>query len=188
MRGYFGIGVEGISKQMNIGNLFRSAHAFGASFVFTLAANYRPGRGGKSDTSQAPEHVPYYAFPNAATLMLPADCKLVAVELLADAIDLPSFRHPSRAAYILGPERGELSVETLKRCDHVIRIPAKFCVNLGVAGAIVMYDRMLSLGRHQDRPVRSGGPTEAAPKHTFGDPIFRAGGGGYRKKPPATNQ
>ncbi|MEX2009990.1 MAG: TrmH family RNA methyltransferase, partial [Dongiaceae bacterium] len=29
MRGYFGIGVEGISKPMNLGNLMRSAHAFG---------------------------------------------------------------------------------------------------------------------------------------------------------------
>ena len=38
MRGYFGIGVEGINKPFNVGNLFRSAHAFGASFVFTLAA------------------------------------------------------------------------------------------------------------------------------------------------------
>ena len=26
MRGYFAIGVEGISKPMNVGNLFRSAH------------------------------------------------------------------------------------------------------------------------------------------------------------------
>ena len=31
MRGYFGIGVEGISKPMNLGSLFRTAHAFGAS-------------------------------------------------------------------------------------------------------------------------------------------------------------
>ncbi len=36
MRGYFGIGIEGSSKPMNAGNLFRSANAFGASFVFTL--------------------------------------------------------------------------------------------------------------------------------------------------------
>ncbi|MEE8144119.1 MAG: TrmH family RNA methyltransferase, partial [Kiloniellales bacterium] len=34
MRGYFAIGVEGISKPMNLGNLLRSAHAFGASFFF----------------------------------------------------------------------------------------------------------------------------------------------------------
>lgn len=32
MRGYFGVGVEEISKEGNVGNLARSAHAFGASF------------------------------------------------------------------------------------------------------------------------------------------------------------
>ena len=36
MRGYFGVGADGISKAMNLGNLLRIAHAFGASFFFTL--------------------------------------------------------------------------------------------------------------------------------------------------------
>ena len=36
MRGYFGIGVEGISKPMNMGSLIRSGHAFGASFALRL--------------------------------------------------------------------------------------------------------------------------------------------------------
>ena len=40
MRGYFGFGAEGISKPMNMGNLVRSAHAFGAQFVFTVSAHY----------------------------------------------------------------------------------------------------------------------------------------------------
>lgn len=40
MRGYFGIGVEGVGKPMNLGNLWRAAHAFGASFVFTVGAAY----------------------------------------------------------------------------------------------------------------------------------------------------
>ena len=39
MRGYFAMGVEGISKPLNLGNLIRSAHAFGASFFFTVAPN-----------------------------------------------------------------------------------------------------------------------------------------------------
>ena len=34
MKGYFGIGVEGISKATNVGTLLRTAHAFGAAFVF----------------------------------------------------------------------------------------------------------------------------------------------------------
>jgi tRNA G18 (ribose-2'-O)-methylase SpoU len=38
-RGFFAIGVEGISKAVNLGNLLRSAHAFGASFVFTIGAD-----------------------------------------------------------------------------------------------------------------------------------------------------
>ena len=29
-RGYFGIGVEGVSKSANVGALLRTAHAFGA--------------------------------------------------------------------------------------------------------------------------------------------------------------
>ncbi len=71
MRGYFAIGVEGISKAMNVGSLFRSAHAFGASFVFTVAAAYPRGEGGKSDTSDAPGHVPFDRFPDITSLLLP---------------------------------------------------------------------------------------------------------------------
>jgi hypothetical protein len=52
MRGYFGIGAEGISKPMNLGNLIRSAHAFGASFIFLIDAHYT-ARSALSDTSQA---------------------------------------------------------------------------------------------------------------------------------------
>jgi tRNA(Leu) C34 or U34 (ribose-2'-O)-methylase TrmL len=104
-------------------------------------------------------------------LALPAGCRLVGIELLEEADMLPSFRHPLRAAYLLGPERGSLSPELVARCDHVVKIPTRFCVNVGVAGAIVMYDRMISLGRFAERPVRSGGPTEAPPEHVHG-PAF----------------
>ena len=48
MRGYFGIGVEGISKQMNVGAIMRTANAFGASFVFTIDAVYAEREGGRS--------------------------------------------------------------------------------------------------------------------------------------------
>ena len=34
MRGYFGIGVENVSKAMNAGAVMRTAHAFGANFSF----------------------------------------------------------------------------------------------------------------------------------------------------------
>jgi tRNA G18 (ribose-2'-O)-methylase SpoU len=167
-RGYFGIGVESISKTMNVGNLFRSAHAFGASFVFTVAANYERKLGAKSDTSDAMGHLPFYSFPDAASLMLPGGCKLVGVELMDSSVELPSFRHPPQAAYILGPERGELSPELAARCDWVVKIPTKFCVNVGIAGAIVMYDRMMSTGKFPRRAELPGPPTEEIPAHKHG--------------------
>ena len=79
MKGFFGIGVESVSKSMNVGSLFRSGHAFGASFIFTVNANYNTRKGGKSDTSVSTEHVPFYKFPDASSLVLPKLCKLVWV-------------------------------------------------------------------------------------------------------------
>ena len=184
MRGYFGIGVERISKTMNVGSLFRSAHAFGANFMFTVAANYNQAEGSKSDTSDAPGHVPFYAFPDVGSLVLPEKCSLVGVELLDDAVDLPSFRHPQRAAYILGPERDSLSPELVDRCDLTIKIPTKFCVNVGIAGAIVMYDRLMSLGRFPNRPVTPGGPIEPLPEHIHGDPVIRSDMNKFKSQPP----
>ena len=158
MRGYFGIGVEGISKEANVGNLVRSAHSFGASFFFAIAPAVDIEAMRVSDTADSFDHLPYYQYESVGKLDLPKECQLVGVELVEDSIELPSFRHPTRAAYVLGPEMGSVSPSLLKKCDHVIQIPMKFCVNVGVAGALVMYDRMISMGRFAARPVKAGGP------------------------------
>ncbi len=175
MRGYFGIGAERISKAMNLGTLLRTAHAFGASFAFVVDATAAV-REAKSDTSRAAGGIPIYDVPSPAELALPARCQLIGVELVDDAVDLPSFRHPLQAAYVLGPERGSLSVEMQARCRHVVRIPTRFCVNLGVAGAIVMYDRLLAMGRFAERPVMAGGPVAALSPHVHGRPRLRGDG------------
>lgn len=180
MRGYFGIGVEGISKPMNLGALFRSAHAFGAGFVFTIGAAFSRT---SADTTDVAANLPYYEFPDLQALRLPAGCALVGIELLDDATELPSFRHPRQAAYVLGPERGSLSPELVACCDHVIKIPTRLCVNLSVAGAIVMYDRLLSVGRFAERPMAPGGPIAPPPPPVFGDVVVRRGG---RKVPLGT--
>ncbi len=184
MRGYFGIGVDRISKERNVGSLFRTAHAFGAGFVFTVGAVYERQRGGKSDTSDAPGNVPFYSFPDAESLILPQGCELVGVELLDEAHELPSFRHPRQAAYILGPERGELSPELVARCSFTVKIPTAFCVNVGIAGAILMYDRLISLGRFPARPLTPGGPAEPLPEHVHGGPVIRSEMERYRNAPP----
>jgi tRNA G18 (ribose-2'-O)-methylase SpoU len=171
-RGYFAIGVEGISKAVNLGNLLRSAHGFGASFVFTIGADPRALET-RADTSKAGSHLPLYHWANVAELDLPQGCRLVGIELLDEAVDLPSFAHPAQAAYVLGRERGRLSPELIARCHHLVRIPTAFSLNVATAGAIVMYDRVRSLGRFAARPVAAGGGAETRAPHVQGGPRKR---------------
>lgn len=164
MRGYFGIGVEGISKAHNLGAVLRTGHAFGASFAFTIAAEPNLRQVNQTDTSKSNIHVPYYEWDHGEDLILPRGCALVGVELTPDAVNLPSFRHPLNAAYILGPEAGSLSPHMQNKCDHIIKIPTKFCLNVSLAAALTLYDRTLSMGGHPARPVSPGGPILPAVK------------------------
>lgn len=173
MRGYFGIGVEGLSKPLNAGNLFRSAHAFGASFFFTVGGIYNSKKT-ISDTSNSTQQVPLYEFNNVEQMLLPKVCRLIGIELLDNASYLPTFKHPPQAAYVLGPERGTLSEDMIQECDDIIKIPTTFCVNLATAGAIVMYDRALNLGGFGDRALSTLNGGTPKPKHIYGQQIFRS--------------
>ncbi|MGD0103541.1 MAG: TrmH family RNA methyltransferase [Rhodopila sp.] len=153
-RGYFGIGAEGVSKSANIGALLRTGHAFGAAFCFTIGTGWDSRAARTADTADTPLHVPMWRYPTVSDMSLPRGCALVGIELLGDAVDLPSFRHPLTAAYVLGPER-------------------RFALNLAVAGALVLYDRLLQHGRFAERPVGSRGKLEALPVTGHGPPRFR---------------
>ena len=159
MRGYFAIGAEAISKPMNLGALMRTAHAFGASFTFSVDAAPKIRDAYKSDTSKSATHLPYYQWDKIDDMDLPRGCQLVGIELTDDAVELPSFKHPAAAAYVLGREKGDLSAEMLGLCTHVVKIPTKFCINVSLAGALVMYDRHISMGGYAPRPIMPGGPT-----------------------------
>lgn len=166
MRGYFGIGVESLSKPMNLGALQRTAHAFGAAFTFTVAAAPKVRVMHNADTAKSDLHVPWYLWNSVDDIQLPRGCVLVGVELTEDAIELPAFRHPLRAAYVMGGEARDLSPGLQARCAFIVKIPTRFCINVGLAGALVMYDRTLSMGNWPPRPVRPGGPGRASPPRT----------------------
>lgn len=156
MRGYFGVGSERISKQMNLGAVMRTAHAFGASFIFTVGSRLKAREAALADTSKSAAHVPLYEWANVEEMVLPKECVLIGVELDERAVDLPTFPHPLNAAYLLGPEKGDLSEAAKSRCQHLVKIPTRFCVNLSVAAAIVMYDRTLTLGGYERRVSHAG--------------------------------
>jgi tRNA G18 (ribose-2'-O)-methylase SpoU len=163
--------VDGISKPMNLGNLVRIAHAFDASFFFSIAPRLKLSDA-QSDTSRAQGALPFYNFAKPEELRLPIGCRLVGVEITDDAVELPRFRHPTRAAYVFGAERLSLSPKVLKACEFVVKIPTRFSVNVGMAGAIVLYDRMMTMGGYGRRVTPSGGE-DVPPPHTWGAPLSK---------------
>ena len=153
VKGYFGIGVENVSKAMNAGAVMRTAHAFGANFSFFVGGPLDKKEIRLSDTSKTENSLPTYFYDKPADIQLPKGCKLVGIELLNDAEYLPSFRHPRLAAYILGSERLGLSENIISKCDYIIKVPTKFSLNLALTGGIVLYDRLTSMKQFNKRPL-----------------------------------
>lgn len=143
-RGYFGVAVHRPKTADNVGTLWRSANVFGAAFLAVVAGRYHKQ---SSDTMKSPRHVPLYEYDTLDDFYahLPHGCQLIGVELVEGARRLPTFRHPERAVYLLGPEDGSLTVDVLKRCHSRLVIPGSHCLNLAVAGSVVLYDRVAKL-------------------------------------------
>jgi tRNA (guanosine-2'-O-)-methyltransferase len=138
MRGYFGIGVERAKTLENLGTLWRSAACLGANFVFTVGDRYHRD---PTDTIKSWRHLPYWRFDSWDDFRTPYDCITIGVELVEDAKPLERFAHPARCVYVLGPEDGSLSKAALERCQDVVRFSSRYCLNVAVAGSVVLYDR-----------------------------------------------
>ena len=178
MRGYFGIGIDGANKPGNVGNLVRTAHAFGASFAFVVHPALRDrkheaGLNDFADTAKSADALPFYIYDGPDQIERPSGCRFVGVELDDRAVALPVFRHPTRAVYVLGSERFGLSPAMKEACDDVVCIPTQFSLNVATAGAVVMYDRVRVLGGFGDRPIMPGAKPEARPDHVHGGPVQR---------------
>lgn len=141
MRGYFGIGIINGKNEVNLGTLWRSANIFGASFIFTIGRRY-PKRGQSTDTMKTDRHIPLYEYDNFEDFKIPRNCELIAIELDTKSKPIQLFKHPERAIYLLGAEDKGIPDIILNKC-RIIQLPGNHCLNVSVAGSIVMYDRIL---------------------------------------------
>lgn len=142
-RGYFGVGIVAGKSPENLGGLWRTAHAFGAAFIFTVGCRYPQWRQ-PTDTSDAQRHVPLHTFETWPDFIegLPIDVALIGVELDHRAQSLEGFTHPERAVYVLGAEDRGLTAEQMSICDAIVQLPGKHCLNVATAGSIALYDRL----------------------------------------------
>lgn len=164
MKGYFGIGVFHIKIEQNLGTLWRSAYSLDASLLATIGRRYsRQG----SDTVKATNHLPlqHYSTFDEFMAALPFGCQLIGVELDPRAVPLHRFAHPERAFYLLGAEDHGLPPSVREVCHQLIKLPGRVCLNVAVAGSLVMADRIMKMGHE---PILEAGACERVRKQLDG--------------------
>lgn len=140
-RGFCAVGIYKPKKAVNVGGIFRSAHCFGTNYIFTIDGSYRREA---SDTTNAAASLPLFEYKTFDEFFAnrPKNCQIVGVELDSRAIPIKSFSHPPRAVYLLGSESIGLPKDILDKCDSIIQLPGKFCLNVSNCASIVMFDRV----------------------------------------------
>lgn len=144
-RGYFGVAVYRPKTPSNTAMLWRSATVYGAAFIATVGRRYKRVA---ADTPNSPMHTPLHHYADLDDLIahLPYSCPLIGVELDERAVPLDTYRHPTRALYLLGAEDDGLPPAVLARCHQVVQIPSALpqSLNVAVAGSLVMAHRYWS--------------------------------------------
>lgn len=146
-KGYFGIGVYQPKNSTNLGTLWRSAYIFNASFIFVIGARCASADQ-PSNTVQAHKHIPLYVYQtfDEFSNVMPHGCRLIGVEQWDNSIDINKFEHPQQCAYLLGAEDHGLPKKYQEYfTGGVIQIPTSHCLNVAVAGSIIMYDRSMRI-------------------------------------------
>ncbi len=143
MRGYSAIGILNGKTVENIGSLWRTAQNFNCNFIFTIGRRYKKQ---PSDTGNTSNHVPLFEYLSFEDFYnnRPKNSTIVFIEQAPGAQDIRKFSHPERAIYILGAEDRGIP-ESLMAGQLKIFIPTPVCLNVAVAGSIVLYDRFLKI-------------------------------------------
>lgn len=124
---------------------------YDAAFMFAIGT--RCGFEEASNTPRVERHIPLYLYPTFEDFarVIPNGARLVGIEQTENSFPLETYAHPERAIYLLGAEDEGLPKEVFEYCrGGVVSISTKRCLNVAVAGSIVMYDR------RQKQPQRHG--------------------------------
>lgn len=143
-RGHAGIAMLHPSHPENVGGVVRAAGCFDADYVATVGHSYNH----QASAVGHENHIPIWHFPKFKDLLvsLPYDTELVAVDYNDDATQLSEFDHSERALYVLGEEGPgfEQHPDVLDRADRTVYMDSEYCMNVAVAGNMVLRDRYLT--------------------------------------------
>ncbi|MCK5378646.1 MAG: TrmH family RNA methyltransferase [Acidobacteria bacterium] len=130
------------SKEHNVGTLVRTAHAVAAEEVVLVG-----DRDWNVEAAKTSEYFTDVTILEDETALLDHVRKrgwsLVAVELDSRAVSLFDAEYPENPCFLLGAERDGLPRSLIDAAEIVVQIPQWGlvpCLNLAVAGSIVLYD------------------------------------------------
>ena len=146
----FAIAAWEISKEHNVGTLVRTAHAAAASEVILLGErewNVPAARTADLYTEIVQLDADVEAF---RAHLVKRRWNLVAVELADDSVSIFDAVYPERPCFLLGAELGGVPPELMADAELIVQIPQWGlvpCLNLAVAGSLVIYDHLAKCRR-----------------------------------------
>jgi len=145
----FAIAAWQISKEHNVGTLVRTAHAAAASEVILIGG--REWNVEAARTADQYTKITHLCDDDALIVHLEENAwNLVAVELAEHSVNVFRAQYPERPCFLLGAELGGIPENLLERSELIVQIPQWGlvpCLNLAVAGSIVIYDHLAKLHR-----------------------------------------
>jgi tRNA-Thr(GGU) m(6)t(6)A37 methyltransferase TsaA len=129
---------ENLRSAFNVGAIYRTSEAFQANEVWLTGYTAEPLK-----TSMGTDKLltvkTFDRTDTAIAELKEAGFSIVALENAPGAVALESFQWPEKSVVILGNERFGVDSQTLKKCDHVVRIStlgAKNSLNVGISFGI----------------------------------------------------
>jgi len=146
----FAIAAWETSKEHNVGTLVRTAHAAAASEVILLGErewNVPAARTADLYTEIVQLDADVEAF---RAHLEERSWNLVAVELADESVSIFDAVYPERPCFLLGAELGGVPPELMADAELIVQIPQWGlvpCLNLAVAGSLVVYDHLAKCHR-----------------------------------------
>lgn len=153
----YGVAIDNPDKQMNIGNLIRTAHSFLCGEIILIGSSRFEGAG-----SHGVERFERFRHFRDRTAFLEwagaSEYDMVAVEIHPEAERLDRFEFPARPLFVLGSELRGLDETLLAACRRKVMIP-QFglvpCLNVNISCSLVLWQYIARCHRDIEMsPVR----------------------------------
>lgn len=141
MSSHVSLGLVNPKSAVNVASILRAAGCYGVNAVFYTGQRYRYAKDFNADTRAFHKLIPTIGVEDLFECK-PKGSRVVAVELVENAVPLPAFEHPDNAFYVFGPEDGSLSNALIEQVDDVVYIPTHHCMNLAATANVLLYDRL----------------------------------------------